>query len=199
MLVGMIVNTRASRRWPAAFLLGAALGCTWDDADNDGTPSSLLDAGLDATLVTPTDDAGSETPETFPCTSWTLPMFAACGGTHCQQTFEDLENTAEPVRACAKKEEAISFCSLKAPKALQECTVQSAVTGGSISACAAPKLPEYTAGCLDCFVRSAECAKTKCFSRCLNPDTADCDLCRVEQGCAKLFYDCSGFRDPLPE
>jgi len=176
-----------------ALALALSMGCGDDEDAGGGAP---VDAGMDAATSTGNGgvDAGG-----FACTSYTPPTGGMCGGTHCQENLASLEANGSPERACRKPEEAASLCSLRAPQAVSECVPQSIQQNGkSIAACAAPKLPELSAGCLDCFVRSAECALAQCLTQCINTNTPACDRCRRDSGCARVFYDCSGFADPIP-
>jgi hypothetical protein len=52
-----------------------------------------------------------------------------------------------------------------------------------------------TAGCVDCFVQSALCAKNNCLVECLS-DPVACETCREENGCTSSFYECSGLAVP---
>lgn len=179
----------------------AAMGFACGD-DDDGNTEKNLDASVTDSAVK--GDGGNADASTFACTSYQLPANGMCGGSHCLETLAEITSEKSSTAICSKPEELSEFCSLSSVKTVQGCVVPAALGGATGDAlttavrdCATPKLPNYTAPCLDCFVKSATCAAAKCFNECLNPDTPLCDQCRVTQGCINDFYTCSGLHNPL--
>ena len=79
------------------------------------------------------------------------------------------------------------------------CYLGGATEDASYVACTSEALIDetgLTAGCVDCFVQSALCAKNNCLVECLS-DPVACETCREENGCISAFYECSGL--PVPE
>lgn len=196
-----------AKTWmPAAFLLSicwAAAGCGDDDDGKQPAP----DAGGN---VTPTPDAGGNvtpTPEGGvtsdgggsggACNSFTLPSGNMCGGSHCRETLAELVSKADTSKACKTEAEATEFCSLNAPNKVRECAVANfGRPAADRDRCAATALPSVSAGCLNCYLISAECASMNCAAQCLTATAANpgtCDQCRVEKGCIAMFYSCAGY------
>lgn len=170
-----------------------ATGCPEEPANNDGVvDASVMDASM---VPDASGDAG-----TFACTSYTPPNAATnrCGGSHCQQSPQQLRMDTPASAACGTQDEVDAFCSLEAVDVVGDCAVEALGVAEGTRACAKEKLPKLSDGCLDCYVASASCT-AKCISVCF-PDrkNAACDACRVREGCIDEFYTCAGFVNPLP-
>lgn len=194
----------ALKRLSLAFAVVALGGIGCGDDDGEGKPTGNLDAStLDSTV--PSTDGGDAA--TFACTSYQVPTASMCGGSHCLETLAELTSEKAVAAVCSKPEELSQFCQLTSVQTVSGCVLPAALSGATgdalatmVTQCAAPKLPDYTAGCLDCFVKSATCAAAMCFSECAaNPNTPLCDNCRVSKGCIGDFYKCSGLKNPLPQ
>jgi hypothetical protein len=190
----------ALKRLSLAFAVVAlgGIGCGDDD---DTKPSGTLDASLDS--MVPSTDGGGDAG--LACTSYTPVSGNMCGGSHCLETLAELTSEKSSTAACSKPEELSQFCQLTSVQAVSACVVPAALSGATgdaltaaVTMCAMPKLPDYSAGCLDCFVKSATCAAANCLNECAaNPNTVACDTCRVTRGCIGQFYTCSGLKNPL--
>lgn len=178
--------------------LGASCGGT-DKCGNDGDKcgsdldsGTLLDAGLDA----------SSDASTYSCTSYTPATAKFCGGSHCEQSPATLRADTPSTAVCGTDDEVTSFCSLESVDVVGDCAVNAALIPGApdTKTCAKAKLTKVRDTCLDCYVKSADCAKDNCLVECgANRRTMACDECRIKKGCIDAFYDCSGYKNPLPE
>jgi hypothetical protein len=189
-----------SRSFAVMMLLACALGgCPDDDNDND----DVLDAGMiDSGLNTPRDAAlpkpDARDTTNSACHSWTPASETMCGGTHCLQTFEQLTVTAAAGAACAGENNLKSLCSLKGPSSVGECSIINVTNRANIRSCSAAKLGDgVTPACLECYMKSADCAFEQCVVECINgTNNVRCDNCRLNKGCAQIFYDCAGIAVP---
>lgn len=181
----------------------AGVGCGDDDGDdgpNTNLDASIKDSAIDSTV---TSDASGDA-STFACKSSTPATATMCGGSHCLQTPAQLKASVTSGAVCSKTEELDQFCSLQSVGIVQTCILQNlgkpvAERAAAVKSCATPMLPQYTSGCLDCFVTSATCAAEKCLNACgADPGAAACDECRVAQGCIPNFYTCAGIDNPIP-
>jgi hypothetical protein len=183
----------------------ASTGCPDEDGDNDH--GDVLDAGmLDSGLNTPRDSA-TNTAETSTamrdttnsaCHSWTLPAAPMCGGTHCLQNFEQITASVKPGAACGGEKNLQTLCSLKGPDAVGQCSLINVTNRSNILSCSEKALgSDVTPACLNCYMKSADCAFEQCIVDCINgTNTVRCDNCRLNKGCATIFYDCAGLTIP---
>ncbi|HEX5659925.1 MAG TPA: hypothetical protein VFX59_22170 [Polyangiales bacterium] len=179
----------------------AGVGCGDDDGDDkvsQNLDASTNDAALDSAIKSDSSvDAAA-----FACTSYTPATATMCGGSHCLQTPAQLKTEITASSVCKTDAELDKFCSLEAVNKVSACILKSVGATdrkAATKACATMDLPDFTSGCLDCFVESAECAAVNCIAKCYpNPNTAACDECRVTSGCIPKFYTCAGIDSPLP-
>lgn len=56
---------------------------------------------------------------------------------------------------------------------------------------------ELSSGCSSCYAATVACAINNCLAQCAaDPGSADCEVCRDENGCTAAFYACSGLAAP---
>lgn len=182
------------------FLL--AIGC-----EEEPQTVGKMDAGLamDASRDAAKPDAGDAGTGggglgSFACRSWTPPAGDKCGGSHCLETLAEVKANATATSVCKKDEEFEQFCSLSAVTITEMCTQTHYASGApGIKPCVAAMLPAYTSACIDCYVSSALCAANYCLVECLgNSHTDACENCRINNGCISGFYDCAGYKNPIP-
>lgn len=187
-----------------ALLVGSFSGsCVGgDDAENDGpgTIDASVDASsdaraLDARLTDAVVDAASPLGQ---CRSWTKPTGGMCGGPHCQQTFEQLTASATTGGACSGQKDLETLCSLRGPDEVGKCSLANATSRPNIPTCAANALKQdVTPACLQCYLKSADCAFDNCLLECVSGTATErCDLCRLQKGCAATFFECAGIAPP---
>lgn len=135
------------------------------------------------------------------CKSWTKPANGLCGGAHCLQTYEQLEASAHPESVCGSAVDLQTLCSLRGPDAVGTCAVTYAADRSKIAGCAATALNgEVSTGCLDCYLKSVDCAFDRCLLDCLaGSATQRCDTCRANRGCAAEFFECARLTVPPTE
>jgi hypothetical protein len=67
--------------------------------------------------------------------------------------------------------------------------------------CIAEKIPAKSKAlsdaCVTCYTNDVGCARVHCFAECgFAPASQACAVCRVDNGCAPAFYQCSGLPTP---
>lgn len=135
------------------------------------------------------------------CKSWTKPENGMCGGAHCLQTFEQLKASVLPESVCGSDVDLQTLCSLRGPEKVGTCAVTYATDRSKIAGCATAALNgQVSAGCLDCYLKSVDCAFDRCLVDCLaGSATQRCDTCRANQGCAAEFFECARLTVPPTE
>lgn len=164
----------------------------------DASASDATPATSDAAL--PRADAQMSSGVSV-CKSWTKPADGMCGGAHCLQTFEELKASAAPDSVCGSDVDLQTLCSLRGPDTVGACALSQAGDSAKVRSCAANALMgEVSSGCLDCYVKSVDCALQHCLLECLaGSATQKCDTCRVNQGCADAFFACARLAVPPTE
>jgi hypothetical protein len=186
----------------AVLAMCSGASCMDDDLNND--QGSTLDASareagaLDTSMPNiPPRDANVVSP----CKSWTMPAEGRCGGAHCLQTFDQLKASASPQAACAGDVNLQTLCSLRGPNEITTCAVANITDRTKVKPCAEAALGSSVSGaCLDCYVKSADCAFERCLLDCAAGSMTElCDRCRLNMGCADEFFACAGLAPPPTE
>ena len=129
-----------------------------------------------------------------------------CVGIYADKSASAFADALDATKACA--DDAATLCSNDMVSIVgtcgKTCALQAAQTEAAQAecnaSCIAEKIPStskaLSEACVGCYTNDVGCARVKCFTECLTPASEACAVCRVENGCASAFYQCSGLPSP---
>lgn len=200
-------------------LTGASACGDDNNDDNKPKPDAGTDAGGDGDRSDSGTDAGGDGDQTFELTGDVGDVEGTAQEAQCHETSDtrdeggcysfycgtnsnSIKAGATSSAACGSDAEVYYACDGATTRKVSDCARLNALRPDPSAAtrdCVREdsKLDVITNACLDCYVKSADCAREFCVSECLAGNSDACDQCRQENGCTPDFYKCAGLPDPV--
>ncbi len=136
------------------------------------------------------------------CAGNSQPSGEQCGGYYCGTTLDAIAAETPAGSPCGGDLHAGLLCQGTISRVVSACARSSAFASDPVAATRTcgkndAELAGINDQCLECFVQSAACAREHCLVTCLPGDSANCDQCRIDNGCTPNVFSCGNIPSPL--
>jgi hypothetical protein len=132
-----------------------------------------------------------------------------CVGNNSEYTPAQFSAQTESSKGCSAASDVSGVCANDLPVIGGTCgksclgmgddAAQAECVAGCMQDNLSPQSEPLSSDCMACYTTDIECARKHCVFPCgKDPTSADCFVCRTDNGCVDAFYACSGLPDPGP-